>query len=121
MTVLLVEDDKKRREQIKAFLESDTVQVIAVDNAHQALRIMHKTSIDHLLSDLNLDDIDGLWLSNELKKESVLFARVKKLLYSSRPIIDDLKDLAYRMGVDMCLTSTDAKGISEEALNYLKR
>lgn len=121
MTVLLVEDDKQRREQIKSFLESDTVQVIAVDNVHQALRVMHKTSVDHLLSDLNLEDGDGMWLSNELKKESVLFARVKKLLYSSRPIIDDLKDLAYRMGVDACLSSTEPKAISQEALNYLKQ
>lgn len=120
MTVLLVEDDKKRRDQIKSFLESDTVVVLTASGAHEAIRLLYKTSVDHVLSDLNLELSDGLWLANEIKKES-MFGKMKMLLYSSKPIFDDLADLAKTMGVHICLSSTEPKELSREALNYLKQ
>jgi len=67
ITILLVEDDKVQSKVTKDFLESAGYKVITAENGKSAIKAAKTQSIDLIVLDLVLPDIDGNEVSRWLK------------------------------------------------------
>lgn len=63
-----VEDNFDNRLLVRRLLMASGYQVVEAENAAQARRILHSTTPDLILMDINMPDIDGYTLTNELKQ-----------------------------------------------------
>lgn len=68
MNLLIVEDDITIRQGLKFYLEQENFNVIDVENAKDTINVINNNSIDLILLDVNLPDIDGFELFKEIKK-----------------------------------------------------
>ena len=70
-TILLIEDDDGVRELAARILEENGYRVLAGASARQALALWgrHQSSIDLLVTDLVLPDLDGQELAGRLRRE----------------------------------------------------
>ena len=68
-TVMIVDDDVDQREYLTVILQSNGLQVISFENAHKALSaIRDKTSIDIVITDLQMPHMNGLQFVEALRK-----------------------------------------------------
>ena len=75
--VLVVEDDAVQRRSIDALLGSDDVQIVSVDTAADALRELRNATFDCMVLDLNLPDLSGYELLDQMShQEGVAFPPV---------------------------------------------
>lgn len=63
-----VEDNFDNRLLVRRLLMASGYQVIEAENAIQARRILNTTTPDLILMDINMPDVDGYTLTNELKQ-----------------------------------------------------
>jgi two-component system cell cycle response regulator DivK len=66
-TILYVEDNPDNRSLIRRVLESENYAVVEAINAQQALEKLDGNSIDLVLMDINMPDIDGYTLTAKIK------------------------------------------------------
>jgi CheY-like chemotaxis protein/signal transduction histidine kinase/CHASE3 domain sensor protein len=64
--VLVLEDDDRQRESIAQLLASDDVQITAVRSAAEALAQLRATTFDCMVMDLNLPDVSGYELLQQM-------------------------------------------------------
>lgn len=69
MSLLIVEDEIKLRNELKIFLENNGYQVDTIDEFDDTLDLIKKKSCDLILMDINLPNINGEYLLKELRKE----------------------------------------------------
>ncbi len=69
MRILLVEDEDALRKPVKSFLEKKGFAVDEADNGKSAIEYISLNQYDCILLDLNLPEIDGIRVSNEIRKE----------------------------------------------------
>ena len=72
MTILIVEDEEKLREELKIFLESNGYQVETVKEFQNLDTNIFKINYDLILLDINLPFINGEYLLKEIRKKSNL-------------------------------------------------
>ena len=72
MTILIVEDEEKLREELKIFLESNGYQVETVKEFQNIDTNIFKINCDLILLDINLPFINGEYLLKEIRKKSNL-------------------------------------------------
>jgi len=70
--VLIVEDDERQRQSIAQLLANGDVQITAVQNASEALAQLRTTTFDCMVMDLNLPDLSGYELLEQMANESDL-------------------------------------------------
>src|SRR3982750_4456683 len=58
--ILIVDDEPAIRRFLKASLETEGFQIVAVENAAQALSAVTQTKPDLVILDLGLPDLDGM-------------------------------------------------------------
>jgi len=68
--ILILDDEANILELLGQFLSSSGYQVTPVATASDALKIIRSESPDLVISDLQLEDSDGLELIAQLKKEA---------------------------------------------------
>jgi signal transduction histidine kinase/CheY-like chemotaxis protein/CHASE3 domain sensor protein len=86
--VLVVEDDERQRDSIRQLLEHGDVQIIAVENAGDALRQLAAQTFDCMVMDLNLPDLSGYELLEQMAgQEHVAFPPV--IVYTGRSLTRD--------------------------------
>jgi CheY-like chemotaxis protein/CHASE3 domain sensor protein len=64
--VLVLEDDERQRESIAQLLATDDVQITAVRTAAEALAQLRATTFDCMVMDLNLPDVSGYELLQQM-------------------------------------------------------
>ena len=69
-TILVVDDEKKMVDLVRAYLERDGYQVVEAADGRQALDVFHRTSPDLIILDLMLPEIDGLEVCREIRRAS---------------------------------------------------
>lgn len=72
MTILIVEDEEKLREELKIFLASNGYQVETVKEFQNLDTNIFKINCDLILLDINLPFINGEYLLKEIRKKSNL-------------------------------------------------
>jgi len=68
MKILVVDDDRVTLNMLKEFLEGKSFEVVLAQNADQALERMKRESIQLILSDIRMEESDGLSLLSAVKK-----------------------------------------------------
>jgi two-component system cell cycle response regulator DivK len=66
-TILYVEDNPDNRSLIRRVLEAEDYAVVEAINAQQALERLESNSIDLVLMDINMPDMDGYTLTAKIK------------------------------------------------------
>jgi CheY-like chemotaxis protein/signal transduction histidine kinase len=83
--LLIVEDDALQRESVRQLLSNGDVQITAVASAAEALAHLRKTTFDCMVVDLNLPDLSGYDLLEEMsQQEGVAFPPV--IIYTGRAL-----------------------------------
>ena len=83
--LLIVEDDPRQRESIRQLLSSGDVQITAVASAGEALSHLKDTTFDCMVVDLNLPDLSGYDLLEQMsQQEEVAFPPV--IIYTGRAL-----------------------------------
>jgi len=86
--VLVIEDDERQRDSIRALLANDTVQITDVGGAGDALDQLRSTTFDCVVMDLNLPDFSGYELLKQMAEhESVSHPPV--IIYTGRSLTRD--------------------------------
>jgi len=111
--VLVVEDDDPTREVLEALLGVEGYAVDVAATGADGLRVTHTKSIDIVLCDLRLPDIDGLTVLRHLLADGIELPFVLMTAFSSSSIAFE----AGRMGVAAYLE----KPVSEEELLRILR
>jgi two-component system cell cycle response regulator DivK len=68
-TILYVEDNLDNRNLVKRILEAEGYRFLGADNAAGGLALARLHSPDLILVDINMPDVDGLTMTQELKAE----------------------------------------------------
>ena len=68
MKILVVDDEKGIRESLRWSLEDEGFEVLLAENGYKALELLKGTSVDVVVLDLLLPDIDGLDVLRKIKK-----------------------------------------------------
>src|SRR4051794_34452018 len=61
-TLLIVEDEEVLREELVEMLEGEGYRVLSAENGIKALKLFNESSVQLVLSDFNLPQMDGLAL-----------------------------------------------------------
>ncbi len=86
--VLIVEDDARQRDSVVALLAGENIQLVAVPTARQALEALSKSTFDCIVMDLNLPDLSGYELLEQMsQREDVPFPPV--IVYTGRSLSRD--------------------------------
>lgn len=67
-TILIIEDDKDLRNGLGYDLESEGYHMVLSESGLRALEIIKRSQVDLVLLDINLPDINGFKLCQEIKK-----------------------------------------------------
>lgn len=97
--ILIVEDDAQIRNFIAYALQSEGYQSVSAGNGQSALSLLVSESIDLMLLDLGLPDVDGMEVIKKVREWSEL-----PIIVVSARDQDKEKVLALDMGVDDYLT-----------------
>lgn len=93
--ILVVDDERKVRKVYSELLASEGYEVISVSNAVEANEILEKVSIDLVLLDINMPEIDGSLTYQIIdmfyKKTKVIVCSVRSL-EDQHKIIEGAKD-----------------------------
>ena len=68
--ILIIEDDKKLRTELKIFLEKNGYQISILEEFKNPIENILKENADLILLDINLPYIDGEYICKELRKTS---------------------------------------------------
>ena len=74
MTIIIVEDTQKLREELSIYLEKNgfkTIQIIDFTNVKE--QIINAKEKDLILLDINLPNLDGEYLLKDLRKEIYIY------------------------------------------------
>ncbi len=84
-TVLVVEDDRDIREVVRRYLERAGHAVLSTGAGMEALRLLGHASVDLVVLDLGLPDLDGL----EILREARRGRRLPVVVLTARSAVDD--------------------------------
>lgn len=97
--ILIVEDDKKLREELKIFLEKHGYEISILENFENAIKDILESNSDLVLLDINLPYMDGEYICKEIRKVS----NVPIIMVTSRDNeLDEL--LSINNGADQYIT-----------------
>lgn len=97
--ILIVEDDKKLREELRIFLNNNGYEALILEKFNNTIQDILNSNSDLILLDINLPNTDGEYICKELKKVS----NVPIIIVTSRDNeIDELLSINY--GADHYIT-----------------
>jgi CheY-like chemotaxis protein len=86
--VLVVEDDQRQRDSVRELLSNGDVQIVDVANAREALEALRASTFDCVVMDLNLPDLSGYELLEQMAtEETISFPPV--IVYTGRSLTSD--------------------------------
>lgn len=97
--ILIVEDDKKLREELRIFLNNNGYEALILEKFNNTIQDILNSNSDLILLDINLSNTDGEYICKELRKVS----NVPIIIVTSRDNeIDELLSINY--GADHYIT-----------------
>jgi HAMP domain-containing protein/signal transduction histidine kinase/CheY-like chemotaxis protein len=89
--LLVIQQDPAKRQAIMDALRSDDIDLDAVSSAGEALAALHNKSYQGIVLDLDLPDMDGIALLQEIRNEPPL-AKIPVMVYTNRVLEDALQE-----------------------------
>lgn len=97
--VLIVDDSKSIRSVIKKIISISGFKIkqsFEAENGREALRIMRENWVDIILSDINMPEMNGFEMLEEMRKDN-LISTVPVIIISTESRDERIKD-AFRLG-----------------------
>ena len=119
-TILVVEDSKFFRNQVKSFAEASGYNVVTAEDGLEALEVFNKAEeqIDLVLTDIEMPNLDGIGMTERIRRE---------LQLQDLPVIalttvawDATREKAFKAGVDEYLNKLNREEVLERVEYYLK-
>ena len=101
-SILIVDDDIILRNAIVAFLKNKRFSVISLNSVYEVLIFLHKNSVDLIIADIMMPELDGYDLLNILKND-VQYSTIPIILLTAKGITND-KVKGYNLGCNMYIT-----------------
>ena len=101
-SILIVDDDIILRNAIVAFLKHKSFSVISLNSVYEVLIFLHKNSVDLIIADIMMPELDGYDLLNILKND-VQYSTIPIILLTAKGITND-KVKGYNLGCNMYIT-----------------
>jgi len=125
-TILLVDDDESVRVTMQAVLEMDGYRVTPVSKGSDALELLAKREFDLVLTDLRLDDLDGIAILEEIKQRwpdtvAVLLTGYASLESAVKALRQGAYDYLFKPTDVEELRATVARGIEKRQLTQALR
>ncbi|MGV2485520.1 UNVERIFIED_CONTAM: response regulator transcription factor, partial [Bacillus mycoides] len=98
-TVLLVEDERRLREIVSDYFRNEGFEVIEAEDGKKALELFAEHTIDLIMLDIMLPEIDGWSVCRRIRKESA----VPIIMLTARSDEDDTL-LGFELGADEYVT-----------------
>ncbi|HDX9590984.1 DNA-binding response regulator [Bacillus pseudomycoides] len=116
-TVLLVEDERRLREIVSDYFRNEGFEVIEAEDGKQALELFAEHTVDLIILDIMLPEIDGWSVCRRVRKESA----VPIIMLTARSDEDDTL-LGFELGADEYVTKPfSPKILVARAKTLLKR
>ncbi|CAG9613311.1 Transcriptional regulatory protein WalR [Bacillus rhizoplanae] len=116
-TVLLVEDERRLREIVSNYFRNEGFEVIEAEDGKQALERFAEHTVDLIILDIMLPEIDGWSVCRRVRKESA----VPIIMLTARSDEDDTL-LGFELGADEYVTKPfSPKILVARAKTLLKR
>ena len=93
-TILVVEDEEIARKNLVHILEKQGYQVIAAGNGAQAIEVMETTTVDLVITDLKMENVDGMAV---LEKTRELLPDTEVILITGYATVDSAVE-AFKKG-----------------------
>src|SRR5579859_236237 len=122
--ILIVDDEESVLLTVQAILEMDGYSVATSQHGSEAVQLLRADQFDLVLSDLRLDDLDGLSILGEIRKTSPDTVTVLMTGYASlESAVKALREGAYDYLIKPCdveeLRATVARGMERRQLTLL--
>ncbi len=89
-SILVIEDDHASAEFIRELLSGSNINIIHSYTAAETLQVLEKnTSVDLLLMDIRLPDMNGIDLTNKIRKE---FSKIKIIAQTAYASTEDIQE-----------------------------
>jgi sigma-B regulation protein RsbU (phosphoserine phosphatase) len=92
--LLIIDDEAMVRDSMEAYLEDSGYSVVAVDSGRAGLEILELQTIDLILCDLRMPNLDGLQVLQSVKQRS---GNIPVIVVSGAGVMDDVVQ-AMRLG-----------------------
>ncbi len=116
MIILIVEDTMSTAESLKSLFEENNFHTMIVNNAEDAIDVLKSKKFDVVVSDVNLQAMDGLELSKIIRKTD---KDTPIILYTSMNAPEDFEYLAKRMGVTKFISNSNIKETLKAVMSRL--
>jgi CheY-like chemotaxis protein len=111
--ILVVDDQPSIRLMLKELFASQGVEVFEAENGDAALKLIGKHTLNCVLLDLKMPDIDGIDVLREIRKQSQAVPVVLITAYAEPSKMEE----ALKLGISQCFTKPfDIIELKEEVL-----
>jgi two-component system, chemotaxis family, chemotaxis protein CheY len=111
-SILIVDDCDTTRKLLSYIVRERGYKIVSASNGIEALELMASKTVDLVLTDLNMPQMDGFELSKNIRSEAA---------YRDLPIImvtTEAGEIDKKMGMDAGVTAFLTKPISPQRLLY---
>jgi two-component system response regulator GlrR len=88
--LLLVDDNENFIQLLKIALQDEDYEVDTANSGLSALSTMERTSYDWLISDIRMEELDGIGLAKKVKEQ---FPRTKIILMTAFEVAERIEEL----------------------------
>lgn len=117
MNILVVEDHATNRKLLRAQLESVGHDVVEVGDGVEALEFLRRESVDLVISDILMPNMDGFRLCHEIRRDPGL-STMPFVLYTSTYNSPADRTLAVTVGADRFVTKPAPPSVLAEAISH---
>nr|YP_009300454.1 hypothetical chloroplast protein 29 [Campylaephora sungminbooi]AKU47373.1 hypothetical chloroplast protein 29 [Campylaephora sungminbooi]ALN11820.1 hypothetical chloroplast protein 29 [Campylaephora sungminbooi] len=101
-SIIIVDDDIILRNAIVTFLKNEYFSVTSLNSVYEVLLFLKKKSIDLIIADIMMPELDGYDLLNILKND-IQYSGIPIILLTAKGITND-KVKGYNLGCNMYIT-----------------
>ena len=116
-TVLIVEDDANLREALLETLSADDLDVLTADNGQSALDVLQTADVNLVLSDLQMEPMDGAELLGHLRQD---YPSLPAILMTAHGTIENAVDAMRSGAADYLVKPFAADELKKVVGKYLK-
>lgn len=92
MELMLVDDDEWIRDSMRIFFENEGCNLITVETAEEALKIINKQHFDIIIADFRLPGINGIKLFEHVRNSNRGLIKILITAYMDKKVISDSKN-----------------------------
>jgi two-component system response regulator FlrC len=116
-TILVVEDDRPLQEAIVSTLEAAGFNVLAASDGGEALKVLERSSVDLVVSDVQMQPVDGRELLRKLRQRQ---SALPVLLMTAYGTIDQAVAAMREGAVDYLVKPFEAEELERRVARYVR-